>query len=114
VVPAGRHPPGPRPDRTPTGAGDGLGLLPSDGRDHDPDPARAGSIAGHWALLQQIGAVPRELVWDNEGAVGSWRSGRPKLAEEFESFRGVLGIAVHQCKPNDPEAKGLVERGNGY
>jgi transposase len=26
----------------------------------------------------------------------------------------VLGIAVHQCKPNDPEAKGLVERNNGY
>ena len=26
----------------------------------------------------------------------------------------MLGIAVHQCKPNDPEAKGLVERGNGY
>jgi transposase len=76
---------------------------------HAPD-----LIAGHWALLQQLGAVPRELVWDNEGAVGSWRSGKPKLAEEFEAFRGVLGIAVHQCKPNDPEAKGLVERGNGY
>jgi transposase len=71
-------------------------------------------IAGHWELLERIGAVPRELVWDNEGAVGSWRSGRPKLAEDFEAFRGVLGIAVRQCKPNDPEAKGLVERGNGY
>lgn len=71
-------------------------------------------IAGHWALLQQLGAVPRQLVWDNEGAVGSWRSGKPKLAEQFEAFRGVLGIGVHQCKPNDPEAKGLVERGNGY
>jgi transposase len=71
-------------------------------------------ISGHWALLQRLGAVPRELVWDNEGAVGSWRSGKPKLAEAFEAFRGVLGIAIHQCKPNDPEAKGLVERGNGY
>ena len=71
-------------------------------------------IAGHWELLQRIGAVPHELVWDNESAVGSWRGGKPKLAEDFEAFRGVLGIAVHQCKPNDPEAKGLVERGNGY
>lgn len=71
-------------------------------------------IAGHWALLQQLGAVPRQLVWDNEGAVGSWRGGKPKLAEEFEAFRGFLGIGVHQCKPNDPEAKGLVERGNRY
>ena len=79
-----------------------------------PTRHAADLIAGHWALLQQLGAVPRELVWDNEGAVGSWRAGRPKLAEEFEAFRGVLGIAVHQCRPNDPEAKGLVERGNGY
>jgi len=71
-------------------------------------------ILGHWELLQQMGAVPRELVWDNEGAVGSWRGGRPKLAEEFEVFRGILGVGVHQCRPRDPEAKGLVERTNGY
>jgi transposase len=25
-----------------------------------------------------------------------------------------LGIAVHQCRPRDPEAKGIVERANGY
>ncbi|QTE31067.1 IS21 family transposase [Pengzhenrongella sicca] len=71
-------------------------------------------IAGHWILLQQMGAVPKELVWDNEPAVGSWRAGKPKLADEFEAFRGMLGIAVHQCRPRDPEAKGLVERVNGY
>jgi transposase len=71
-------------------------------------------IAGHWALLQRIGRVPAELVWDNEAAVGSWRAGRPKLSEEFEGFRGMLGIGVRQCRPNDPEAKGLVERVNGY
>ncbi|MBO3102590.1 IS21 family transposase [Cellulomonas fengjieae] len=71
-------------------------------------------IAGHWALLQGMGAVARELVWDNESAVGSWRAGKPKLTEEFEAFRGVLGIGVHQCRPRDPEAKGLVERANGF
>jgi transposase len=71
-------------------------------------------IAGHWRLLQAVGAAPRELVWDNEAAVGSWRAGRAKLTEQFEAFRGVLGIAVHQCRPRDPEAKGLVERANGY
>jgi hypothetical protein len=27
--------------------------------------------------------------------------------------RGVLGVAIGQCKPADPEAKGLVERANG-
>jgi len=71
-------------------------------------------IAGHWALLQSMGAVPGELVWDNEAAVGSWRAGKPKLTEEFEAFRGILGIGVHQCRPRDPESKGLVERANGY
>ncbi|MET1004335.1 MAG: IS21 family transposase, partial [Propionibacteriaceae bacterium] len=70
--------------------------------------------AGHWALLQGLGAVPRALVWDNESAVGSWRSGRPKLTDEFEAFRGMLGIRIIQCRPRDPEAKGLVERANGY
>jgi transposase len=71
-------------------------------------------IAGHWLLLQRLGAVPKALVWDNESAVGSWRSGRPKLTDEFETFRGMLGIRVIQCRPRDPEAKGLVERANGY
>ena len=36
--------------------------------------------------------MPRELVWDNESAVGSWRAGKPKLTEEFEAFRGMLGM----------------------
>jgi transposase len=71
-------------------------------------------ICGHWSLLQRLGAVPRALVWDNEAAVGSWRAGRPKLTDEFEAFRGLLGIRIIQCRPRDPEAKGLVERANGY
>ncbi|MEE6272415.1 IS21 family transposase [Georgenia sp. MJ206] len=71
-------------------------------------------IAGHWALLQAMGGVPAQLVWDNEPAVGSWRAGKPRLSEEFEAFRGTLGISVHQCRPRDPESKGLVERANGY
>jgi transposase len=71
-------------------------------------------LAGHWQLLGRLGAVPRALVWDNETAVGSWRGGHPKLTEDFEGFRGTLGIRVIQCRPRDPEAKGLVERANGY
>jgi transposase len=71
-------------------------------------------LAGHWQLLGRLDAVPRALVWDNEAAVGSWRGGRPKLTEDFEAFRGTLGIKVIQCRPRDPEAKGLVERANGY
>jgi transposase len=71
-------------------------------------------IAGHWHLLAAMGAAPRELVWDNESAVGCWRRGKPTLTTEFETFRGALGIGVHLCRPRDPEAKGLTERTNGY
>ena len=79
-------------------------------------PSRQGEdlLAGHWALLSGWGAVPKVLVWDNESAVGSWRAGRPQLTEAMQGFRGALGITVVQCRPRDPEAKGLVERANGY
>jgi transposase len=79
-------------------------------------PSRQGPdlLAGHWLLLQRLGALPRVLVWDNESAVGSWNAGRPKLTREFAAFAGTLGIGVVQCRPADPEAKGLVERANGY
>lgn len=79
-----------------------------------PSRQGPGLITGHWWLLCQLQKVPRALVWDNEAAVGSWRAGRPKLTEEFNAFRGMLGVRVVQCRPRDPEAKGLVERANGY
>ncbi|GAA3537232.1 IS21-like element ISMbo1 family transposase [Kribbella ginsengisoli] len=71
-------------------------------------------LAGHWVLISGWGRVPRALVWDNESAVGQWRGGRPQLTEAMNAFRGTLGIKVIQCRPADPEAKGLVERANGY
>jgi transposase len=71
-------------------------------------------LDGHWRLLSRLQAVPRSLVWDNESAVGQWRGGRPQLTETMNAFRGSLGIRVIQCRPADPEAKGLVERANGY
>ncbi len=71
-------------------------------------------LAGHWKLISGWGRVPRTLVWDNESAVGQWRGGKPQLTEAMNAFRGSLGIKVLQCRPGDPEAKGLVERANGY
>jgi transposase len=35
--------------------------------------------AGWWRLLEQLGAVPRVLVWDGEAAVGRWRPRQPEL-----------------------------------
>ena len=71
-------------------------------------------LAGHWELISRWGRVPRALVWDNESAVGKWRAGKPELTAAMTAFRGMLGIKVVQCRPGDPEAKGLVERANGY
>lgn len=71
-------------------------------------------LAGHWRLISGWGRVPKILVWDNESAVGQWRGGKPALTEAFNAFRGTLGIRVIQCRPADPETKGLVERANGY
>ncbi|MEU6014204.1 IS21 family transposase [Streptomyces sp. NPDC047515] len=66
-------------------------------------------IDGHWRLLLAWGAVPSTLVWDNESGVG-----RGKLTAEFAAFAGLLATKIHLCRPRDPEAKGLVERANGY
>ncbi|MEU1737645.1 IS21 family transposase [Streptosporangium sp. NPDC020145] len=79
-------------------------------------PSRtAGDLfAGHWALLSQLGAVPKTLIWDNESAIGQWKQGKPQLSADANAFRGALGIRIAQCRPGDPEAKGLVERANGY
>lgn len=71
-------------------------------------------FAGWWALLAGLGRVPRVLVWDGEAAVGKRRRGVTLLTEATHAFRGTLGAKVVICNPADPEAKGLVERANGY
>jgi transposase len=71
-------------------------------------------LAGWWQLLAGLGAVPRVLVWDGEGAVGRWRGGRSELTEACQGFRGTLATRVLICRPADPEAKGLVERLHDY
>jgi transposase len=48
-------------------------------------------FAGWWQLLESLGAVPRVLVWDGEGAIGRWRGGRSELTGECQAFRGTLG-----------------------
>jgi transposase len=70
--------------------------------------------AGWWRLLQQLGAVPRVLVWDGEAGVGRWRPRQPQLTAACQGFRGVLGTKVLICKPGDPEAKGIIERLHDY
>lgn len=71
-------------------------------------------FAGWWQLISRLGAVPRALVWDGEGAIGRWRGGRVELTKECQAFRGVLATKVIVCRPGDPEAKGLIERSHDY
>ena len=71
-------------------------------------------FAGWWQLIAALGAVPRVLVWDGEGAIGRWRAGKPELTGDCQAFRGTLGAKVVVCRPADPEAKGLIERAHDY
>ncbi len=79
-----------------------------------PTRSAADLFAGWWQLISGLGAVPRVLVWDGEGAIGRWRGGRVELTTECQGFRGTLATKVVVCKPADPEAKGLIERAHDY
>lgn len=71
-------------------------------------------LSGHLACLVDFGGVPHKGVYDGEAALSSRHGAKVNLSEEFQCFRGTLGMGVVICKPGDPEAKGLVERANGY
>lgn len=67
-------------------------------------------LLGMWFLIQQLGRVPRRLIWDNEGGIGRGR----RRAEGVEQFMGTLATRLVLLPPKDPESKGLVERRNGW
>ncbi|MDQ5840897.1 MAG: IS21 family transposase [Chloroflexota bacterium] len=71
-------------------------------------------FTGWWQLINNLGAVPRVLVWDGEGAIGRWRGKRSELTGDCQGFRGTLATKVLVCRPGDPEAKGVVERLHNY
>jgi transposase len=79
-----------------------------------PTRSAADLFAGWWQLIAALGAVPRVLVWDGEGAIGRWRGGRVELTADCQAFRGTLAAKVIVCRPADPEAKGLIERAHDY
>jgi transposase len=67
-------------------------------------------LLGMWVLLQQLGRVPRRLIWDNESGIGRGK----RHAEGVGAFTGTLATTLQRLKPYDPESKGVVERRNGF
>ncbi len=67
-------------------------------------------LLGMWVLLQQLGRVPRRLIWDNESGIGRGK----RHAEGVGAFTGTLATTLQRLKPYDPETKGIVERRNGF
>ncbi|MGK2876715.1 MAG: IS21 family transposase [Nocardioides sp.] len=75
-----------------------------------PTRHTADLLLGMWLLLQQLGRVPRRLIWDNESGIGRGK----RHAEGVGAFTGTLATTLQRLKPYDPESKGVVERRNGF
>lgn len=67
-------------------------------------------LLGTWELVEQLGRVPRRLLWDNEPGIGRGK----RRADGVESFMGTLATKLVLLPPKDPESKGVVERRNGW
>jgi transposase len=66
---------------------------------------------GMTRCLWALGGLPELLVWDREGCLHA-RGGRP--TESYAAFCGRLPVGWLFCEPADPQAKGCVERLQGY
>jgi transposase len=68
-------------------------------------------IAGVAGCIERLGGIPDELVWDRQAGIHG-DGGRPSAA--FAGFCGQLRVGWRFCEPADPQAKGAVERLQGY
>jgi transposase len=66
---------------------------------------------GMGRCLWSIGALPRLMVWDREGCL---HAGRGRPTDVYAGFCGRLKLDWYFCQPADPQAKGAVERLQGY
>jgi len=58
-----------------------------------------------------VACLPQTLVWDRQAGLHA-RDGRP--TEAFAALCGRLKVGWRFCEPADPQAKGAVERLQGY
>jgi transposase len=68
-------------------------------------------LAGIAGCLERLGGLPGTLVWDRQAGIHG-HGGRP--SDAFAAFCGQLRIDWRFCEPADPQAKGAVERLQGY
>jgi transposase len=61
--------------------------------------------------LWRLGGLPRRLVWDREGCL---HAGLGRPTEAYAALLGQLGVGAVFCRERDPQAKGAVERFQGY
>ncbi len=66
---------------------------------------------GMTRCLWSFGALPELMVWDREGCLHAG-AGRP--TDAYAAFCGQLPVGWLFCQPADPQAKGAVERLQGY
>ena len=67
-----------------------------------------------WAIsrcLWSLGALPETMVWDRQAGIHG-QGGRPTT--EFAALCGQLKVGWRFCEPADPQAKGVVERLQGF
>jgi len=57
-------------------------------------------LLGSWELIQQLGRVPRRLIWDNEPGIGRGQ----RRAEGLTSFMGTLATKLVLLPPRDLES----------
>lgn len=67
-------------------------------------------LLGSWELIEQLGRVPRRLLWDNEPGIGRGK----RHADGVDAFMGTLATRLVLLPPRDPESKGVMERRNGW
>jgi hypothetical protein len=68
-------------------------------------------LAGIAGCLTRLGALPQTLVWDRQAGIHG-HGGHP--TEAFAAFCGQLAVGWRFCEGGDPQAKGAVERLQGY
>jgi transposase len=61
--------------------------------------------------LWRLGGVAKTLVWDREGAL---HSGDGRASDALAGYCGMLRCGWYLCQARDPQAKGVVERLQGF